>query len=238
MLRDRPIIAVLGVIVALAVCGHGNAYAAKSNASQAPLYQTTFFKYTNNPEPEQRITYFAGFSFLPPQGENWIEGPRQPEPDPSNYGIVHRIMFTKLLPQDEQRGPHSVLANVHTIRVTRQNQAIDPKEFLRYRMRLTMGSDKILKNMKVLAQKGDLIEISGYQCFRYDTEFENYGVTGFRGIPFRIKNHLIECMAPSREFMVRMQYGQMVPSDVEPIDITREGEEFLKSLRFTSSPQG
>ncbi len=97
-----------------------------------------------------------------------------------------------------------------------------------------MGSDKVLKNMKVRSQKGELIELSGYQCFRYDAEFENYGVIGFRGIPFKINNHMMECMAPSREFVVRMQYGQMLPPDVEP----SEGEEFLKSLRFTSGPQG
>jgi hypothetical protein len=235
---QKPLTVVLGAIIALTLCGHENASASKTNASQAPLYQSTFFKYANNPEANQRITYYSGFSFLAPQGENWIEGPRQPEPDPLNYGLVHRMVFTKLLPQDEQRGPHSVLANVHTIRLTRQNQSIDPREFMAYRMRLVMGSDKVLKNIKISSQKGELIELSGYQCFRYDAVYENYGVIGFRGIPFKINNHMTECMAPSREFVVRMQYGQMVPPNVEPIDISREGEEFLKNLRFTSGTQG
>ncbi len=235
---EGKLVVAFAAIIALAVSGLESASGAQSNASQAPLYQKMIFKYTNNPQAEQRITFYAGFSFAPPQGDNWIEGPRQPDPDPSNYGLVHRMVFTKLLPQDEQRGPHSILANVHTMRVARQNQAIDSKELMNYRMRLVMGGDKVAKNMKVVSQKGQLTQISGYQCFRYDLTMENYGVIGFRGVPFRIDNHLVECIAPSRELVVRMQYGQMVPPNVEPIDITQEGEEFLKSIEFTSGPQG
>jgi hypothetical protein len=234
----EKLIVALGAIVALTVSSPDSATAAQSNSSQAPLYQKMMFKYANNPQAEQRIAYYPGFSFAPPQGENWIEGPRQPEPDASNYGLVHRMVFTKLVPQDEQRGPHSILANVHTMRVARQNQAVEPKELMNYRMRLTMAGDKVAKNMKIVSQRGQLTDISGYQCFRYDLTMENYGVLGFRGIPFKIDNHLIECIAPSRELVVRMQYGQMVPPNVEPIDITREGEEFLKSLQFTLGPQG
>lgn len=234
----KTIVVLLGAAVVLITCARESANASPKNASQAPLYQSAFFKFANNPEAEQRITYFSGFSFMPPQGENWIEGPRQSEPDPSNYGLVHRMVFTKLLPQDEQRGPHTVLANVHTIRLTRQNQSVDRREFMSYRMRLVMGSDKVLKNMKVLSQKGELNEESGYQCFRYDAMFENYGVIGFRGIPFKINNHLVECIAPSGEFVVRLQYGQMTPPNVEPVDIAHEGEGFLKSLRFDPRPQG
>jgi hypothetical protein len=234
----KSTIIALGVIGALAAADCAIAKTSRSNASQASLFQNFFFKFANNPEPEQRITYYAGFSFLAPQGENWIEGPRQPEPDPANYGLVQRMVFAKLLPQDEQRGPHSVLANVHTIRLTAQNRSVDPKEFMSYRMRLTLGGDKVSKNIKVVSQKAELTEMSGFQCFRYDSILENYGVIGLRGIPFKIDNHLIECMAPSREFVVRMQYGQMRPPNAEVIDIRHEGEEFLKSLRFASGPQG
>jgi hypothetical protein len=197
-----------------------------------------FVKYANNPEPEGRITFLSGFSFLPPQGENWIEGPRKPEPDPNNFGLVHRLAFAKLLPQNEERGPHTVLANIFTMRVTRQNKELEPKEFMRFRMRVTLASDRVVKNSKVVSQKADLDETLGYHCFRYDAEFENLGVVGFRGVPFKIDNHLIECIAPSRDFVVRMQYGQMTPPEVEAIDITREGEGFLKTLQFTSGPQG
>lgn len=234
----KSTIIMLGAIGALTIVDSAIAKTARSNAGQASLFQNFFFKFANNPQPEQRITFYAGFSFSAPQGENWIEGPRQPEPDPANYGLVQRMVFTKLLPQDEQRGPHSVLANVHTIRLTAQNRSVDPKELMGYRLRLTLGGDKVTKNIKVVSQKAELTEVSSNQCFRYDSVLENYGVIGFRGIPFKIDNHLIECMAPSREFVVRMQYGQMIPPNVEPIDISREGEEFLKSLRFESGPQG
>jgi hypothetical protein len=87
-------------------------------------------------------------------------------------------------------------------------------------------------------QKAVLDETLGYRCFRYDAVFENLGVAGFQGVPFKIDYHLMECIAPSREFVVGLQYGQMTPPDVEPIDIAREGEAFLWSLQFDSGPQG
>jgi hypothetical protein len=216
-----------------------NATVSQGDVSQAlALYENMFIKYANNPEPEQRITFPSGFSFVPPQAENWIEGPRKPEPDLANYGLVHRLGFAKLLPQDEERGPHTALANVFTMRVTRQNKSVDPQEFMRFRMRTTVASDKVVKNSKIVSQKAELNDTLGYQCFRYDAVFENLGVAGFQGVPFKVDYHVMECIAPSREFVVRLQYGQMTPPDVEPIDITREGEVFLKSLRFSSGPQG
>lgn len=235
----KLIISMLGAVIALGVVGACNrndtTNASQSAENQAlTLYESMFFKYANNPGPEERITFLSGFSFLAPQGENWIEGPRKPEPDPSNYGLVHRLVFAKLLPQDEERGPHTVLANIFTMRLSLQSKASDPQEFMRYRMRLVMGADKVVKNSKVVSQKAELDETLGYQCFRYDAVFENYGVVGFRGVPFKVDNHLMECIAPSREFLVRMQYGQMTSPNTEPVDITREGEAFLKSLQFTT----
>ncbi len=237
------VVPMLGALIALGLgaCGRNESTnASQSEASQAVAqYESMSFKYANNPEPDSRITFLSGFTFVPPQGENWIEGPRKPEPDSNNYGLVHRLAFAKILPQDQERGPHTVLANVFTMRVMRQNKTADPQDFMRFRMKATIAADKVVKNSKMIAQKGELDETLGYQCFRYDAVFENYGVVGFRGVPFKVDNHIMECMAPSREFVVSLQYGQMVPPDVEPIDITREGEGFFKSLQFTSSgPQG
>ncbi len=231
-------IAILGLLTA---CNENeNIAASQAETSEAlMLYENMFVKYANNPEPQERITFLSGFSFVAPQGENWIEGPRKPEPDPSNYGLVHRLAFVKILPQDEERGPHTVIANVYTMRMSRQNMTIDPKEFLRFRMRTAMASDKVAKTPTVsISKKAELDETLGYQCFRYDTVLENRGVSGFRGVPFNVDNHVMECIAPSREFLVRMQYGQMTPPDVEPVNITQEGEDFLKSLQFNSGPQG
>ncbi len=236
----KLIVPMLGAVIALGsgACGQNESTGvSESDASQVTQYETMFFKFANNPEAENRITFLSGFTFVPPHGENWIEGPRLPEPDPNNYGLVNRLTFVKLLPQDQERGPHTVLATVWTMRETRQNKTIDPQEFIRFRMRSTIAADKVAKNLKVVSQKGDLDETLGYQCFRYDVVFENYGVVGFRGVPFKIDNHVMECVAPSREFIVRLIYGQMVPPDVQPIDIAREGEGFFKSLQFTSDPQ-
>ncbi len=238
----KLIIPTLGAVSALGVSAcsqNDNSSASESDASQVTQYETMFFKFANNPKPDNRITFLSGFTFVPPQGENWIEGPRLPEPDPNNYGLVNRLGFVKLLPQDQERGPHTVLASVSTIRETRQNKTIDPQEFMRFRLRSTMAADKVATNLKAVSQQGELDETLGYQCFRYNVVFENYGVIGFRGMPFKIDNHVMECAAPSREFVVRLIYGQMVPPGVQPIDIAREGEDFFKSLQFTSgSPEG
>lgn len=231
--------AVLALGLLTACNENENIAASQAEASEAlALYEDMFAKYANNPKPQERITFLSGFSFVPPQGENWIQGPRKPEPDPSNYGLIHRLAFAKLLPQDEERGPHTVLSNIFTMRITRQNMTVDPQEFMRFRMRNTLAADKVVRNSTVVSQKAELDDTLGYRCFRYDAVFENLGVVGFRGVPFKVDHHLMECIAPSHEFIVRMQYGQMTPPDVKPIDITREGEEFLKSLQFNSGPPG
>jgi hypothetical protein len=234
---------VLGAVATLALvsgCSQDDGSgSAQSQASQTlALYENGFFKYASNPNPNNRITFLAGFSFVPPQGENWIEGPRKPDPDPNNYGLVHRLAFLKLLPQDESRGPHTIVANVFTMRVEPQNRTVNPHEFIRFRLRMSMASDKVMKNVKVLSQQGDVDKTLGYECFRYEMAFENYGVVGFRGLPFKVENHIMECMAPSGEFLVRLQYGEMVPPDLQAVGVIREGDGFFKSLQFDSSPQG
>jgi hypothetical protein len=61
----------------------------------------------------------------------------------------------------------------------------------RWSQKNSVAGDKVAKNMKVVSQKGELTEISGYQCFRYDLTMENYGVIGFRVARFKIDSHLM-----------------------------------------------
>ncbi len=63
-----------------------------------------------------------GFSILPPQGENWKEGPRLPEPNPASYDLQIRIGFIKELPQNPTFGPHTASPQVGTYFLPRLDQ--------------------------------------------------------------------------------------------------------------------
>jgi hypothetical protein len=78
-------------------------------------YEAFAFKYANNPGPGERITYLSGFSLMSPQGESWIEGPREPTPDSKYHGMAHRLRFLKLFPQQEGAAPHAGGADVFTM---------------------------------------------------------------------------------------------------------------------------
>jgi hypothetical protein len=189
------------------------------------------FKYANNPGPGERITYLQGFSLTSPQGENWIEGPREPLPDPKNHGTVHRLRFIKLFPQQEGAALHAGGADVFTMFPAYKPP--DPKDFMRFRLRGTMAFDKSLSNRYTLSQKGELDDSLGYECFRYETVFEIRNVEGQKDVPFTVRNRMMECLSPARNLAVRLVYGQMTAPGIEPADMTAEGEEFFRSLRFS-----
>lgn len=243
----RATISALGAVVALgllAACNGSDKNASGMVSAINPkVHDALSFKYANNPGPE-RITYFPGFSFDAPQGEHWIEGPRQPEPEPNDFRPRPRMIFGKILPQDELRRPHTVVAFVRTMRIHPQatsSISVNPEEFLQYQLRLTIELDKVGSGSgrhKMISQQGKLIKLNGYNCARYDSVSEDHGVMGFRGLPFRTETHVIQCLAPSYTFSVIMTYSQRTPPDVKPVDITREGEKFLNSLRFSEIPTG
>jgi hypothetical protein len=237
---------ILGAVVALGLLGacDDNSKVTAASATSESVHDNLFYKYANNPESEKRITFFAGFSFLPPQGEHWIEGPRQPEPDPNDFRPRPRIIFNKILPQNEKFAPHTVFAMVNTIRVHPQAKSsilADPRGYLEYVLKLTIETDKVNSSSgrtKVISQKGELMELVGRQCLRYDIIAEDRGVVGYRGTPLKLDYHSIQCLAPSGDFLVGMIYSQRTPPELEPVDITREGEDFLMSLRFSGAPLG
>jgi len=223
-----------GVLVARD-CDEG-AYAA---ASSPDPHDVSVFRFASNPEAEKRIV-FTEFSVLAPQGENWIEGPRLPEPPTKDFGIREIMKFSKLLPQDDRHGPHTALATVSVMRTTATTKAAirkDASAFLGFRMGIVAQSNDVGR-MKLVWRQGQLDTSLGYQCFRFDFLSEDRGVPLFKDVPFKMYGHDMECISPSSDFIVALHYSERVPPEEEPVGLFRDCEVFMRSLQFSPTLRG
>lgn len=201
-------------------------------------HEKAAFKFANNPQPNERIV-FSGFSIVPPQGENWIETPRLPEPDPNSHAVQARLSFVKVMPQTEELGPHSIYAKVDTIFLSdwdRRLALTDPHGFMQFRMKYTLANIKvsITGKQQLISQQASLDRSVGYECFKYDLRAQDSDVSGFPDFTFLIDFHAYECIDPSAKLIVTLYYSQRVNHAGTSADIAREGEGFLKSIKFTS----
>lgn len=72
-------------------------------------------------------------------------------------------------------------------------------------------------------------------CHRYDAEVEDHGVPKFKDKVFILEMHGLTCLHPEvPTAFVDIQYSQRRLATEEPVDITAEGEEFIRSLQFTA----
>ncbi len=189
-----------------------------------------------NRNPDERIE-LPGFSIAPPQGENWIEGPRYPEPDPDDFGPQIRLAFIKVMRQDPEYGPHSIFARVVTTFLAESDQRIaaaNVRDFMRFRMRLAMARDKVsaAPRYTLRSQKAELDQSIGYVCWKYDLILEDREVEKFPGTAFVIDRHSYECINRSFKLLATLLYSQLVHPDAKPEDVSREGNKFLRSLKF------
>ena len=215
----------------------------RAETAGAPHFQSAFlehdrmtFQKSRNPQANERIE-LPGFSVAPPQGEDWIEGPRFPEPDPDNFGPQIRLAFIKVVRQAPEYGPHSVFARVVTTFLSEPDQRIaaaNVRDFIGFRMRLTMARDKVSAAPRygLRSQKAELDQSIGYVCWRYDLILEDRGVEKFPDAAFVIDFHSYECIDRSFKLLVTLLYSQRVHQDAKPVDISSEGNKFLKSLKF------
>ena len=234
----------LGATIALGFLGACNRDEGKSafqsTVKQAPaLHDNMSFKFAGNPEKTERIK-FPEFSVVAPQGENWIEGPRRPEPISDYYDYQPRIQFFKIVPQTKF-GPQSILAQVSIAHIHPNERPIiaaNVRDYMWYRMNMQLESDRAFASgrMRLRSESANLDETLG-ACFRLDAVAEDRGVFGYEDSIFLIHFHAYECVTPSLNYMVRIEYSQRVPPDVEPVDVTREGEDFLKTLTL-GEPEG
>lgn len=223
----------------LAACAAREDDAAVSTQAIIALHDSHEFAPAGNPNPGARIQ-IEGFSILPPQGERWIEEPFAP---PATEGWTYRIVFTKILAQTQpQLGPHTAIAVVKTFNL--------PPDFRRRladkesrRKFLVATSQGLIASAKAEAEaepsKYRLISITadpdytlGYDCIRWDMRGELLAVPNFVGRAFLIEVHNYRCLDPTHSMIVEMFYSQRAPRGINPIDLTNEGEPFLKSLRF------
>ncbi len=179
-----------------------------------------------------------GFSVSPPQGENWKEGPRLPEPNPASHDLQLRMRFTKELPQNATLGPHTASAQVGTIFLPQWKQrpsSTAVREFMQFRLKLAMALDKASENTRLISQHGQLDRSIGYTCAKYDAVMIQHGAEEFSKMMFVIDYHGYECVDPSLTMIVSMSYVQTVNSKAKLIDLSKEGGDFLRSLKFTTA---
>ncbi len=189
------------------------------------------------PSLDERIQ-LPGFSILPPQGENWKEGPRLPEPNPGSYDLQIRIRFIKELPQNPTFGPHTAFAEVGTYFLPRLHQrpsSTAVREFMQFRLKLAMALNKASESTRVISQHGQLDHSIGYTCAKYAAVMKQRGVEEFSEMMFVIDYHGYECINPSSTMIVSMSYAQTFNSKAKPIDLSKEGGDFLRSLKFTTA---
>lgn len=223
------------ILLVLTACNPNGGVNAESLATK---HDNAEFKFAGNPDPNERIE-LPGFSVSTPRGENWIEGPRLPDPDPNDHGMQARLHFVKVLPQYPEFGPHTVFAQVGTVFLSewdRRLASAGVREFMRFRMKYAMASDKVsvTPRQHLMSQQAKLDQSIGYTCYKYDAVLEDRGVKGFPNVAFVIDFHSYECIDPSLRMIVSLYYSQRVHPEAKPADLRREGEQFLKSLKFTS----
>jgi hypothetical protein len=210
-------------------------------AATASTHDDRIVKVANAGEEGERIQ-LAGFSVVAPQGADWIEGPRLPEPDPRRFDVQWRLQFRKAIPQIPGKGPHVAFTMVGTALVPDSDKAAiasDERSYLRSQMDRMVELDKASASnrMTLTSQKAALDRSLGYACFRYDGTMEDRGVAGFEGSVFTIDARTLTCIDPGHRFFVMMTYTQRTPPGAPPAEIAREGERFFRSLQF-ASPQG
>lgn len=192
-----------------------------------------------NSSPRASIQ-FDGWSISPPPGEHWVE--QRHSLDPKSDWVIP-VAFFKVLPKrNSEAGVHAAVATVETRKLSeadrRQTNTEDGRQaFMNYGLQFLIQADKAnaaAKWDRIISSKGYLDSSIRYDCLRYDLSVESRHVTGFEGRPFYIEFHTYACIDPGAQMIVKLSYGQRVPPDTAPVDLSVEGEAFLNSLKFTS----
>ena len=164
-----------------------------------------------------------------------------PEPNPNDQRMQPRLRFVKVLRQQPEYGPHTVFATVLTVLLPdqdRKSAAANPRDFMQFRMKYAMASDKVAvtgTQTKLISQKAELDHTIGYVCWKYDVVTEDRDVKEFPDVSFVKDFHGYECIAPSSKLIVSLNYSQKLHPEAKPADLSREGDRFLlKSVKFTN----
>lgn len=202
---------IAAAIVAVIVMG------AVGYAAQPPLIPLT--------NPTERLE-FEGFSFLPPQGENWFvfssERRRQLGPD-----VI--ASFQKL---------NRPLSITHTVNAIVRGGQIPPTEGraeLPQRIaRLNFVQTERERPISVNVSSDSTL---APDCVRYDGIVEDRGVPRFPGSVFVTEMHGFVCLRPDLlDAYIEIQYSQRRLQEESPLSLEAEGESFLRSLVFGKSP--
>ncbi len=236
MIKRRMSIVFVSAFLGMLGTSHAQPTTDVNSKSPAAQHGNVELKLANKLALNERIQ-LPGFSILPPQGENWKEGPRLPEPNPASYDLQIRIRFIKELPQNPTFGPHTASAQVGTIflpQLDRRPSSTSVREFMQFRLKLAMALDKASESTRLISQHGQLDQSIGYTCAKYDAVMIQRGVEEFSKMMFATDYHGYECIDPSLTMIVSMSYVQTANSKAKLIDLSKEGGDFLRSLKFTA----
>ena len=229
-LLSLPLLLLVPVLCAACAANAGDS--PPNLAATSAAHDTVEQDVNSTPDPKDRMQ-FSGFSILPPPGEHWVEIPIRGEH--GRWKII--VMFGKIVPQgDPTAGPHSVYAMAESNDVPAPfdlSTAEARQRFLRFVMETSVEANKVAAGRAhLLSQEAALDQSIGYECFRHDLVAEDVGVKGFEGRAFIMDMHMYTCLDPTHKQLVRLTYSQRTPRGQAAIDLTQEGEGFLKSLSF------
>ncbi len=190
------------------------------------------------PDPKER-KQFSGFSVMPPDGPDWSESAAEPSDD---HWKTQIIFWRAIAEPHPERGPHTAFAVVRNIALTseirsRLETVDDQRGFMEAMMNQTLLTDQAAAiaagGLRIAYQKAVLDETLGYECFSYAVAMEGRGSSEDKEFDFVMDLHSFICLDPALGMIVQTAYSQLVPRGDTAIDLSREGDAFLKSIVFS-----
>ena len=234
----RTVMASLSLLVLLAGCDSPGATAPPSVQSAYQLHSQAAAGLPGNPDPKDRMQ-FSGFSIAPPQGAGWAQTSADTGDDPWKTWII----FWKTLPEPHPEfGPHTAFAAVRSLSTTPEirsqlSSASARRGFMAAMMNQALMNDEAaaiaVEGLRVFHQNALLDHTLGYDCFSYEVGVEGKGALEDKTFDFVMDLHSYICLDPALGQLVETMYSQLVPQGDSPVDLKREGEDFLRSISFS-----
>jgi hypothetical protein len=160
-----------------------------------------------------------GYLIAPPRGNGWFEMKRD----------RHYVYFGKRLSSPT----HSFIAVALSAPVAETFENVDAfREHVSRQLTETTGDQR----NKVVLVAAETDSASGPFCIRYQTKTEDRGATNARGRALFAETFGVSCLHPSRKnIAIDISYTERgLPTETGTL-LRDEGENFVRSLRFTQS---
>ncbi len=182
--------------------------------------------------PDQRI-FYAHFSFLPPNGNNWktTNGPAKKKFRGSKIALIH---FAKPLSEHlpvTALEAETVVAGA-TIHIFSEGENISQDMLVEYKKSIWSFPYNHPRYSTIDFQH-TFEDSNGASCIRYDTKAEDKRVPRFPGSIFIFHNWGISCVHPKyKKEIYTLNASQRYLKGESPTNLNKEFEPFLNSLQF------